>query len=55
MELTLFEGFEGMVKVMTCQNECLDEMFWIDNWFLLSIHDHGTDYSRKGRVKWKFF
>ena len=55
MELTLFEGYEGILKVMTCRSECIDERLWIDNWFLLCIHDHGTDYSRERKVKRKSF
>jgi len=55
MELTLFEGYEGILKVMTCRSECIDERLWIDNWFLLCIHDHGTDYSHQRKVQRKIF
>ena len=55
MELTLFEGFEGVAKIITCQNERLDEMIWIHNRFLYVIPDHGTDYSHQRKVQRKFF
>ena len=56
MELTLFEGFKGVAKIITCQqNERCDEMIWIHNWFLSVIPDHGTDYSRQRKVQRKFF
>jgi hypothetical protein len=51
----LFEGFKVIVKVITCRNECLDEMIWMHNRFLFSIHDHGTDYSLQRKVQQKSF